>query len=36
MGYGSAMTMILLLVLGVLSYFENKVLQDPHEIEEKV
>ena len=29
MGYGSAMTMILLLVLGVLSYFENKVLQDP-------
>ena len=29
MGYGSAMTMILLLVLGILSYFENKVLQDP-------
>lgn len=29
MGYGSAMTMILLIVLGLLSYFENKVLQDP-------
>lgn len=29
MGYGSAITMILLLVLGVLSYFENKVLKDP-------
>lgn len=29
MGYGSAMTMVLLVVLGVLSYFENRVLKDP-------
>lgn len=29
MGYGSAMTMILLIILGILSFFENKVLQDP-------
>lgn len=29
MGYGSAMTIILLIVLGVLSYFENRVLKDP-------
>lgn len=29
MGYGSAMTMVLLIVLGILSYFENRVLKDP-------
>lgn len=29
LGYGSAMTVILLIVLGLLSYFEHKVLQDP-------
>lgn len=29
MGYGSAMTMVLLIVLGILSYFENRVLKAP-------
>lgn len=29
LGYGSSMTIILLIVLGALSYFENKVLKDP-------
>jgi len=29
LGYGSAITMVLLIVLGILSYFQFKVLEDP-------